>query len=239
MCEKQGRYSLQSVNSGQPQSFVGFGKKTGLNGIGGEPAQFVAGEALLGMREKKFVGEIGAEEGGIVGVERDQQAAIEVFAEGMVSEGRADAGADVGGGVQFEGNVVRFQFFNESCILDGGKRVPNALGTDGKRLPDGLGARGFASVVCQAQAGARSFGVGAAKRFRAGSALIAAQSDADDGRIARAQLRGLAKDPIRLFNGEVANRVEDPVKRKVELPRARSRATKMGSKQRGSKLRHI
>ena len=79
-----------------------------MNGIGGEPAQFFAGKALLGVGEEELVGEIGAEEGGIVGVERDQQAAIEVLAQGVGGEGGADAGADVGCGVQFKRCAPRF-----------------------------------------------------------------------------------------------------------------------------------
>ncbi len=103
---KWGRHSLESVNSGQPCGLFRFGKKAGANGVGGELAQFFAGESLFGVREQELVGEIGAEEGGIVGVERDQQAEIEVVAQGMGGKGGADAGADVGGGVQLEGNAA-------------------------------------------------------------------------------------------------------------------------------------
>jgi hypothetical protein len=66
-------------------------------------AELVAGKSLLGMGEEELVGEVGGEEGGIVGVEGDQEAAIEVAAEGMGGEGRTDAGADIGGGVELEG----------------------------------------------------------------------------------------------------------------------------------------
>ena len=51
--------------------------------------------ALLGVGQQVFVGDIGAEEGGVVGVERDQQAGIEVAAQRVSGEGRADAGADI------------------------------------------------------------------------------------------------------------------------------------------------
>ena len=47
----------------------------------------------------ELVDEIGAEEGGVVGVEGDEEAEVEILAQGMVGERGADAGADVGGGV--------------------------------------------------------------------------------------------------------------------------------------------
>ena len=55
------------------------------------------------------------------------------------------------------------------------------------------------------------------KGFGAGLALVAAQADADDGGVARAHLGGLAEDAIGLFDSEVADGVEDPVQREVEL----------------------
>ena len=87
---------------GQPRGFFCFGKETGADGIGGQLAEFVAGKSLLGMGKEELVGEVGGEEGGIVGVERDQEAAIEVAAEGMGGEGRADAGADIGSGIELQ-----------------------------------------------------------------------------------------------------------------------------------------
>ena len=95
--------------------------------------------------------------------------------------------------------------------------MADALGADGKRFPDGLGTRGFAGVVGQAQTGACRFSVKGVKWRGAGAPLVAAQADADDGRVVRAQLGGLAEDALRFFHGEVANRVEDPVEREVQL----------------------
>ena len=37
-------------------------------------AQLLAGKSLFGVGQQEFVGQIGAEEGRVVGVERDQQA---------------------------------------------------------------------------------------------------------------------------------------------------------------------
>ena len=89
-------------------AFSVSGRKLARMELAAKLAQFVAGKALLGVGEQVLVGEIGTEEGGIVGVERDQQAAIEVAAQGMGGERGADAGADVGGGIQFEWSAPRF-----------------------------------------------------------------------------------------------------------------------------------
>ena len=86
-----------------------------------------------------------------------------------------------------------------------------------ERLPDGLGTGGFAGVVGQAQAGARSFSVKSVEWRGAGAALVAAQADADDGGVVRAHLGGLAEDALGLLDGEVADGVEDPIEGEVEL----------------------
>ena len=75
------------------------------------------------MGEEELVGEVGGKEGGIVGVERDQEAAIEVAAEGMGSEGRADAGADVGGGIELEGHSPCPQVLDEILVLRSADRA--------------------------------------------------------------------------------------------------------------------
>ena len=77
------------------ESRVAGGKKTGADGIGGELAQFVASKSLLGVGQQVFIGEIGAEEGWVVGVERDQQSGIKVAAQRVGRKGWADAGAHI------------------------------------------------------------------------------------------------------------------------------------------------
>ena len=50
----------------------------------------------------------------------DEEAAIEILAQGVGGEGGADAGADVGGWVEFECGAARFQVLEKSLILNGG-----------------------------------------------------------------------------------------------------------------------
>ena len=95
---------LDGADLGEPFGSCRFGQKAGANGVRGEALQFAAGEALLGMGEGVFVRQIGAEECGVVGVEGDQKAKVEVPAEGVLREGGADAGAHIGGRIELEGD---------------------------------------------------------------------------------------------------------------------------------------
>ena len=96
--------------------------------------------------------------------------------------------------------------------------MAEAFGADVERFPDGFGAGGFAGVVGEAQAGlscARAYIC--AKRFGAAMALVAAETDADDGGKVGAHLGGLLKDALGFGHGEVAHGVEDPVNRQAEF----------------------
>ena len=181
-------------------------------------AQLVAGKALLGVSEQVLVGEIGAEEGRVVGVERDQQAGIEVPARagGRRRRCRRRCGRWRWGSAR-GGCAALFKLFDQVRVLNGREGVADALGADGERLPDGLGAGGFAGVVGEAQAGLRGLGIEGAEGLGAGAALVAAEADADDGGVVRAHFGGLAEDALGLFDGEVAHGVEDPVEREAQF----------------------
>jgi len=72
---------LDCVDASQPRGFRLRGKKARSEGIAGKLAEFIAGKALLSVGQQKFVGQIGAEEGRVVGVKRDEQAEIEEAAQ--------------------------------------------------------------------------------------------------------------------------------------------------------------
>src|SRR5580692_4254236 len=75
-----------------------------------------------------------------------------------------------------------------------------------------------------------SFSIHRAERLRAAAALVAAQADADDGRILGVHGGGFLKDTFSLRHGEVADGVEDPVKREVQLALAALAGTLQASK---------
>jgi len=169
------------------------------------------------MGEEELIREIGAEESGVVGVDRDEEAVIEVAAQRMDGKRGADASADVGGGVELDGDAAIFELREQRFVLNGGDGVADALGADGESFPDGLGAGGFAGVAGEAQAGGLGAGVEMAERLGTGAAFVAAEADSDDGGVEFAQLGGLTEDAVGFLDSEVADGVEDPVEGQSEL----------------------
>ena len=103
--------------------------------------------------------------------------------------------------------------------MNGREGVADTLGSDGERLPDGLGAGGFAGVVGEAQAGGLGSRVEMAERLGAGATFVSAKTDADDGGVVLAQLGGFAEDAIGFLDGEVADRVKDPIEGEPKFAR--------------------
>ena len=60
-------------------------------------------------------------------------------------------------------------------------------------------------------------GVEGTECLGAGKALVSAEADADDGGVLRTHFGGLTEDALGLFDGEVADGVEDPVEREAQL----------------------
>lgn len=83
------------LNSGEPTFLRGVRKKASVYRVRCKLTQFIAGKSLFTVGKPILVGEIGAKESRVVGVERDEQACIEVAPQRMVPERGADAGADV------------------------------------------------------------------------------------------------------------------------------------------------
>src|ERR1035438_818875 len=102
-----------SLDLGQPRSLFFFGKKAGADGICGKPAQFIAGKALFCMGQEVLIGKIGAEEGGIVGVEDVLEPEVGGATERMGGKGRANAGADVGCGIELHRRAPQLQLLEE------------------------------------------------------------------------------------------------------------------------------
>ena len=95
--------------------------------------------------------------------------------------------------------------------------MAQTLGTDAEGFPDGFGAGGFAGVVGKAQTGCARISVDGAERFGAGSSLVAAKADADDGGELGAEFDGLADDTFRFGHSEVADCVKDPENGEAQL----------------------
>jgi len=98
-------------------------------------------------------GQVGAKEGRIVGVQRDQQTGVEVAAQRMLGKRGADARAYIRSRVQLQRHFAFFQILKQVKIANGRQRVPNAFRADRERLPDGLGPCGFTGMVGEPQSG--------------------------------------------------------------------------------------
>ena len=96
--------------------------------------------------EEVFVEQRGAEHGWVVGVEGDYEAAVEVHVHRVGIDGGAAAGAEVGGEVEFEGDLAFGEEVEEVGVELGGEGVAEAFGADGDGGPDGLRADGLAGV---------------------------------------------------------------------------------------------
>jgi len=167
--------------------------------------------------EEIFVEEIGAEEGWVVGVEGDHEAFFEVAADRVVFKRWATAGAEVAGDVELEGDLALDEDFDEVGVLLRGEGVADALGADVDGGPDALRAGVLAGVAGEAEAGGFSFEVEIAELVGGAEELVASNADADDAGVERLELGGFAEDAGAGVDAEVADGVDDPEERDVEV----------------------
>src|SRR5580700_8519757 len=157
----------------------------------------------------------GAEQCGVVGVERDHHALIEVAFGGMLGDGGADSGAHVAAEAELDGNLALREFIDQIGIVRGGDGVADTFGAQVERSPDGFGRAGFAGVGGGAEAVVERVGVYAAKKFGRTFLFVAANADADH--VALAVEHGELENSLRLLDAEVAGRVENPKQRDAEI----------------------
>ena len=189
------------------------------------------------MGEEIFVEEVGAEEGRVVGVEGDHEAFFEVAADGVVVERGTTAGAEVAGDVELEGDLALGEDFDEIGVVLGGEGVADALGADVDGRPDALRAGVFAGVAGEAEAGGFGIRVELAELVGGAEELVASDADADDAGVERLELGGFLEDAGAGFDAEVADGVDDPEERDVEVGSARVRPRSMAAMTRSTSRR--
>lgn len=155
-----------------------------IEGVPGELAEFLAGEAEVGVSELVLVEEGGVEHGGIVGIEGDGDAGVEKAADGVIFEAVDDAGADVGGDGDVEGDLVVAEVLDEEGVVDGADAVADAGGAALEGGPDGFGAVGFTGVGKDVEAGVAGEGEDVVKDFGGTAGLVATDAEADDTTVA-------------------------------------------------------
>lgn len=147
-------------------------------------AEFLAGEAEAGVGELVLVKEGGLEHGGIVGIEGDGDAGVEKAADGVVFKTVDDAGADVGGDGDVEGDLVVTEVLDEEGVVDGADAVADAGGAAFEGGPDGFGAVGFTGVGEDVEAGVAGEGEDIVKDFGGTAGFVATDAEADDTTVA-------------------------------------------------------
>ena len=170
------------------------------------------------LRELIFAGECCAEHGGVIAVERDHDAVIEIALYWMLVEIGAKAGAEVAGEADFHGNLALGKLFDQIGIMERGKRVADAFGTKIERSPHGFGRTILAGVSGEAHAVIGSPGVGITKKFGRRFQFVATDADADNFAIVIAN--GEFEDFLGSLRAELADSVENPDKRDAEVARA-------------------
>jgi len=135
----------------------------------------------------------------------------------MFEEEFATAGAEIAGDVQLEGDLAFGEYLDEVRVELSGEGVADALGADVESSPDALRAAGFAGVAEEMEAILFGFGVEFAEVLGGAACFVAADADAYDAGVLVLQLGGLLEGAGTFFNAEMADRVDDPEQRDVEV----------------------
>src|SRR5580692_4357447 len=96
--------------------------------------------------------------------------------------------------------------------------MANALRTDRERFPNGFGPGGLSRVVGEAKTCPSGLRIQLAKWFGASHPLVPAQTDSDDRGIRGPEFCGLTKHALRFIDSEMADGIEDPIKRQAQFP---------------------
>ena len=137
-------------------------------------------ERLLG--QLIFAAERGCEHRGIIGVERNHHALIEIIAHRVLGDGRTNSSAQVTGNANLHRNLPLGQRFHEFGILRRGKPVTDSFGGKIDCSPDRAGSGSLDRMRGKPESILCGIGVDVAKQFGSGLALISANAESDHAR---------------------------------------------------------
>jgi len=106
---------------------------------------------------------------------------------------------------------------DEVAVVLRGESMADAFGSYVDGGPDAGGTGIFAGVAGEVEAGGFGFGVEVAEFVGGTEELVATDADADDGGILVLELGGFLEDAGAGFEAEVADGVDDPEERDVEV----------------------
>src|SRR5271156_1780027 len=193
-------------------------QKRCLEGVAGEFAEVLVGESEGLLGKLVFAGECCAEHGGVVAVERDHDAVVEITFRWMFVKVGTETGAEVAGEADFDRDLALGKLFDEIGVVEGGEAVADALGAQVERSPYGFRRTSFSGVCGEPHAVVGGPSVGVAEKFWWSFLLVAADSDADD--FAIVITHGKFEDFLRSLGSELTDSVEDPNEGDAEVTRA-------------------
>src|ERR1019366_1958051 len=153
--------------------------------------------------------------GGIVGVEGEHQALIEVAAHRMLREFGAAARPQIAGHADFNRNLALGQLFDQFRILPGGKAVADTFRFEVQRAPNGLRPSAFTGVGREMKTLLRAARVNSREPLRWAGTLVAA--NAEGHHVAIAKLDGEIEHALRFLGAELPDGIEYPQQRNAEV----------------------
>src|SRR6266436_4717089 len=163
----------------------------------------LVGETEFGLGQLIFLSNRRIKHRGVITVDCDHQALIEISPDGMLGDFGATSGAQVACQANFHGNLPGGQFLDQLWILVSGQAMSNTLGSKIQRAPNGFWPGAFSGMGSQPEAFNGGVSVGVAEKFRRGFLFVATDSDSND--VAVAEFRGQFKNILRCRRSELAD----------------------------------
>src|SRR5579863_144600 len=104
----------------------------------------VKSEGLL--RDLILMEQRSSEHGGIVAIQGDHQALIEIVAHGMIGQGLTRPGAEIAGDANLDRDLTPGEFFDQFRVLRSGQAMPDALSMKVERAPNRVGPDSFSGM---------------------------------------------------------------------------------------------
>lgn len=161
--------------------FFRSGQERGTRGGGNAVLQGWHGQPQVFARRAVLTAEGDLGNAGVVGVEGDVEPGVEHAQEGVLRQRGHDAGLNVGGEADLEGNLAAARQFDDGGVFEDAHAVPDALCTEQFNcLADAARPRPLAGVDVDAQPGGAGAFKDAGKRGSVEVCLIAGEVEADN-----------------------------------------------------------
>src|ERR1019366_2799072 len=156
-----------------------------------------------------------AKHGGVVGIERQHKALIEIAADGVLREFGAASGAQVTGYADFDWDLAPGEFFHQFGILPGCQSVADALHSQIQSAPDRVRPGDFSGMGGEMKTVFGGARIHAVKQIGRPFEFVAA--DAEASHVAIMEPSGEVEHALRLLRAELTDGIEDPQDRDAKI----------------------